>query len=42
MALIDAFNGKWETGLFFCGSNVVKAQRIETVPEIINELFSTK
>ena len=39
MALVDAFNGKWETGLFFCGSNVVKAHRIETVAEIINELF---
>jgi len=39
MALVDAFNGKWESGLFFCGSNVVKAQKIETVAEILNELF---
>jgi len=38
-ALIAAFNGNWEDGLFFCGSNVVKANRIETVSEIINELF---
>jgi len=38
-ALIDAFNGKWESGLFFCGSNVIKAQRMETVAEIIDELF---
>ena len=42
MALIDAFNGKWESGLFFCGSNVVKARRIETVPEIIKELFGAR
>jgi nitronate monooxygenase len=40
-ALIDAFNGKWESGLFFCGSNVVKAHKIETVAEIVNELFHT-
>ena len=41
MALVDAFNGKWESGLFFCGSNVVKAQKIETVAEILNDLFGT-
>ncbi|MDR1048751.1 MAG: nitronate monooxygenase family protein, partial [Synergistaceae bacterium] len=39
MALVDAFNGKWESGLFFCGSNVVKVDRISTVNEIIDELF---
>ncbi|NLL36772.1 MAG: nitronate monooxygenase [Fretibacterium sp.] len=39
MALIDAFNGNWETGLFFCGSNVVKAQKLERVADIIEELF---
>jgi len=38
-ALIDAFSGNWESGLFFCGSNVVKAHKMETVEEIINELF---
>jgi nitronate monooxygenase len=39
MALVDAFNGKWESGLFFCGSNVVKVDKISTVDEIIDELF---
>ena len=41
-ALIDAFNGKWESGLFFCGSNVVKAHKMETVSEIISELFGAE
>ena len=41
-ALVDAFNGKWESGLFFCGSNVVKVNKIETVAEIINELFDAQ
>lgn len=39
VALINALKGEWESGLFFCGSNVVKANKIETVAEIINELF---
>ena len=39
-ALVDAQAGNWETGLFFCGSNVVKANKIEHVSDIINELFS--
>lgn len=38
-ALVDAFNGNWDTGLFFCGSNVVKANKIEKVADIIAELF---
>ena len=38
-ALVDAFNGDWETGLFFCGSNVARAEKIERVPDIIAELF---
>lgn len=38
-ALIDAFNGKWDSGLFFCGSNVTRADKMETVSEIISELF---
>jgi nitronate monooxygenase len=39
MALVDAFNGNWEKGLFFCGSNVVKINRISTVEEIVNDFF---
>jgi nitronate monooxygenase len=39
MALVDAFNGNWERGLFFCGSNVVKVDKVEKVGEIIDELF---
>ena len=38
-ALVDAQVGNWETGLFFCGSNVVKANKIERVQDIISELF---
>jgi nitronate monooxygenase len=40
LALVDAFNGNWDRGLFFCGSNVVKVDKIETVGEIIDELFA--
>ncbi len=40
MALVDAQVGNWERGLFFCGSNVYKANKIEKVKDIINELFS--
>lgn len=39
-ALVDAQAGNWETGLFFCGSNVVKVNKIEHVEDIINELFN--
>ncbi len=38
-ALVDAQVGNWETGLFFCGSNVVRANKIERVKDIITELF---
>ena len=38
-ALVDAFKGDWEKGLFFCGSNVSKITKIEKVSEIIAELF---
>lgn len=38
-ALVDAFRGNWEEGLFFCGSNVAKITRVETVEEIFAELF---
>jgi nitronate monooxygenase len=39
-ALVDAYLGDWETGLFFAGSNVVKCNKLETVPEIFGELLS--
>ena len=38
-ALVDAQVGNWETGLFFCGSNVVKVNKVERVADIIAELF---
>ncbi len=38
-ALVDAQVGNWETGLFFCGSNVVKVNKVERVEDIIHELF---
>ena len=38
-ALVDAFEGNWETGLFFAGSNVVKCNKIETVEEIFKDFF---
>ena len=40
MALVEAFNGNWEKGLFFCGTNVTKVTKIETVQEIIDDLFT--
>jgi nitronate monooxygenase len=39
VALVDAFNGDWEHGLFFCGDNVSKVDKVATVGEIIEELF---
>jgi nitronate monooxygenase len=38
-ALIDGLNGKWETGLFFCGSNVTKVDHVATIKEIMEDLF---
>lgn len=38
-ALVDAYNGDWENGLFFCGDNVVKCDRIRTVAEVFRELL---
>jgi nitronate monooxygenase len=38
-ALVDAFNGNWERGLFFCGSNVTKVDHVSTVQEIMDDLF---
>lgn len=37
-ALVDAYNGDWENGLFFAGSSVSKCKKIETVREIFDEL----
>ena len=39
LAMINAFKGDWENGLFFCGSNVKKVSEITTVKAIIQELF---
>lgn len=41
-ALIAAYRGDWENGLFFCGSNVGKVTSIQKVREIIDELMSYK
>jgi len=38
-ALIDAVNGNWETGLFFCGANVGKVKTIVSVKELMDELL---
>ena len=38
-ALVDAYKGDWETGLFFAGSNVTKCTKLETVPEIFKDLL---
>ncbi len=38
-ALLDAYQGDWEHGLFFCGDNVSRCTRIEKVDEIFAELF---
>jgi nitronate monooxygenase len=38
-ALIDAYRGNWEEGLFFCGSNVTKVEKMEHVEDIMKELF---
>lgn len=39
-ALDRAQRGKVDTGLVFCGTNAWKAERIETVQEIFDELFN--
>nr|WP_050771358.1 nitronate monooxygenase family protein [Dethiosulfovibrio peptidovorans] len=38
-ALVDAYRGDWEHGLFFCGSNVTKVNSIEKVEDVIRSLF---
>jgi nitronate monooxygenase len=37
-ALVDAYTGDWEAGLFFVGSNAVKCTKIDTVAGIFREL----
>lgn len=37
-ALIAAAGGDWERGLFFCGSNVGRITRMQSVAEIIDDL----
>jgi nitronate monooxygenase len=37
-ALVDAYQGDWETGLFFVGSNVEKCKKLDTVAGIFEEL----
>ena len=40
-ALVDAYQGNWETGLFFCGDNVTRCRGIEKVEDILAELFES-
>ena len=37
-ALVKAYRGDWENGLFFCGSNVGKVKSIENVASLMKEL----
>ena len=41
-ALVDAYMGNWETGLFFAGSNVTRCDHLETVPEIFDDLLTER
>lgn len=41
-ALISAMQGNWNNGLFFCGSNVWRVDKIQTVKEIFADLFEKK
>ena len=38
-ALVEALQGNWEEGLFFCGSNVWRVDKIQSVREIFADLF---
>lgn len=40
LALVDACEGNWDTGLFFCGSNATKASKIETVEAVMKDFFT--
>lgn len=37
-ALIEAVTGNWEDGLFFCGQNAYRVNRIVTVQELMDEI----
>lgn len=37
-ALMSAYRGDWENGLFFCGSNVTKLKKIVKVRDLMEEL----
>lgn len=37
-ALIDAVEGKWDTGLFFCGENAGRVNEIVSVAQLLDEL----
>ena len=39
-ALIDAWNGDWEKGLFFCGANVGQVERLSTVEEQMEQIMT--
>jgi nitronate monooxygenase len=41
-ALISAYRGDWENGLFFCGTNVWKVKAIQKVKDIFDELIGVK
>lgn len=39
-ALLDAVNGDWENGLFFCGANAGEKQKITTVKAEIDQIMA--
>jgi len=39
-AMVSAYRGDWENGLFFCGSNVWKVKSIMKVKEVLSDLLS--
>jgi nitronate monooxygenase len=38
-ALVNAYKGDWENGLFFCGSNVSRVNSIMKVKDLMHELL---
>lgn len=38
-ALVEAVKGNWEDGLFFCGANVERIDKITTVKELMDEII---
>ena len=40
-ALVEALQGNWNEGLFFCGSNVWRVDKIQSVREIFADLFGS-